>query len=125
MSDPSLNIRPLARSWRWMLGAAAAYNLMVGVPGLLAPGAAVSDRIVALLVACFGVIYALVAWQPLRLAPALWAGVLGKIGVVALMAPEVMAGRAVPGTGAILAGDALFTLAFLAFLLGPARRGTA
>ena len=109
-------------AWRWMLGAAAAYNLLVGVPGVFAAGAGVSDRIVALLVACFGVVYALVAWQPLRLAPALWAGVIGKIGVVALMVPEVTAGRAVPGTGAILAGDALFTLAFLAFLLGPARR---
>ena len=121
MSDPSLNPRPLASSWRWMLGAAAAYNLMVGVPGLFAPGAEVSGRVVALLVSCFGVVYALVAWQPLRLSPALWAGVIGKIGVVALMVPEVLAGRAVPGTGAILAGDALFTLAFLAFLLGPAR----
>lgn len=123
MSDPAPAVRPLASSWRWMLGAAAAYNLLVGVPGVFTPGAGVSDRIVALLVACFGVVYALVAWQPLRLAPALWAGVIGKIGVVALMMPEVTAGRAVPGTGAILAGDALFTLAFLAFLLGPARRG--
>ena len=122
MSDPSPAVRPLASSWRWMLGAAAAYNLLVGVPGVFALGADVSERIVALLVACFGVIYALVAWQPLRLAPALWAGVIGKIGVVALMMPEVTAGRAVPGTSAILAGDALFTLAFLAFLLGPARR---
>lgn len=122
MSDPSQTIRPLASSWRWMLGAASAYNLMVGVPGLLAAGAGVTERVVALLVSCFGVVYGLVAWQPLRLAPALWAGVIGKIGVVALMVPEVLAGRAAPGTGAILAGDALFTLAFIAFLLGPGRR---
>ena len=122
MSDPAQSARPLASSWRWMLGAASAYNLMVGVPGLLSAEAGVTARVVALLVSCFGVLYALVAWQPLRLAPALWAGVIGKIGVVALMMPEVTAGRAVPGTSAILAGDALFTLAFLAFLLGPARR---
>lgn len=122
MSDPSPFARPLPAFWRWMLGAAAAYNLIVGLPGLFLPGTGVSDRVVALLVACFGVVYAMVARSPERLAPVLWAGVIGKIGVVALMAPEVLAGRAAPGTGAILAGDALFTVAFLAFLLGPARR---
>lgn len=121
MSDPS-SVRPVPRFWSWILGAAAAYNLVVGLPGLFAPGAGDPDRIVALLVACFGVVYGLVAREPLRLAPVLWAGVLGKIGVVALMAPEVLARRAVPGTGAILLGDMAFTLACLAFLLGPARR---
>ncbi|WP_374528396.1 hypothetical protein [Novosphingobium sp.] len=111
----------IAKGWRWMLGAAAAYNLLVGVPGLLA-GGAVADRVIALFVTCYGLIYAMVAAAPQRLAPVLWTGVAGKIGVVALMLPEVLAGRALPGTGAILAGDALFTLAFIAFLLGPARR---
>lgn len=114
----------VANGWRWTLGAAAAYNFMVGVPGLVM-GPAVDGRVIALFVTCFGLIYAMVAASPVRLAPVLWAGVAGKIGVVALMVPEVLAGRAVPGTGAILAGDALFTLAFLVFLLGPARRGNA
>ena len=102
-----------------MLGAAAAYNLLVAVPGLVL-GATVNDRIVALLVGCFGLVYAMVARDLVRLGPVLWAGVIGKIGVVALMLPEVQAGRALPGTGWILLGDALFTGLFLAFLL---RRG--
>lgn len=110
------------RKWSVMLWAAAAYNLAVALPGLFAPGAAVNDRIVALLVGCFGLAYALVARAPARLAPVLWAGVVGKIGVVALMAPEVANGRTPPGTGAILAGDAFFTLLFLVFLLGRRQR---
>ena len=108
--------------WSVMLGAAAAYNLVVALPGLFAAGASVSERIVALLVGCFGILYTLISRDPLLLAPALWAGIVGKIGVVALMWPEVASGRALPGTGLILAGDALFTLLFFAFLLGPARR---
>ena len=107
----------ISRGWIWMLWAAAAYNALVGVPALFLPGAGVSDRVVALLVTCFGLVYAIVARDPARFAPVLWAGVVGKIGVVALMLPEVSAGRAVPGTGAILTGDALFTLGFVAFLL--------
>ncbi len=106
-----------------MLLAAAAYNLVVAIPGIFAAEANVTQRVVALLVGCFGVLYALIARDPARLSPALWAGVVGKIGVVTLMWPEVAAGRAVPGTGAILGGDALFTVLFLIFLLGPARRG--
>lgn len=110
------------RKWSVMLGAAAAYNLVVALPGLFAAVASVNDRIVALLVGCFGLLYALISRDPLRLAPALWAGIVGKVGVVALMWPEVARGRAVPGTGMILTGDALFTALFLVFLLGPARR---
>ncbi|MEN9717332.1 MAG: hypothetical protein RIQ99_210 [Pseudomonadota bacterium] len=107
----------VARGWRVMLWAAAAYNLLVGAPAVVMVGAPVADRLVGLLVGCFGIVYALVARAPARLAPVLWAGIAGKLGVVALMAPEVLAGRAVPGTGAILAGDTLFTLGFVAFLL--------
>ncbi|MFM2301749.1 MAG: hypothetical protein RLZZ84_1485 [Pseudomonadota bacterium] len=104
-----------------MLWAAAGYNLLVGVPALLTQ-TVVNDRVVGLLVGCFGVIYAMVARWPDRLAPVLWAGIIGKVGVVALVLPEVMAGRAAPGTGAILTGDALFTAGFLVFLLRPRSR---
>lgn len=107
----------VARGWVWMLWAAAAYNLAVGVPGLVMPGTAVTDRIVALLVACFGLVYAMVGFAPVRLAPVLWTGVIGKAGVIALLVPEVLAGRAIPGTGAIITGDAIFALGFVAFLL--------
>lgn len=105
------------RKWSWMLGAAAGYNLLVAVPSFFLPGAGLSDRIVALLVGCFGLLYAMVARDPERLGQVLWIGVLGKLGVVALMQPAVQAGLALPGTGWILLGDALFTVLFLIFLL--------
>lgn len=103
--------------WRAMLAAAALYNLVIGLTALHTPGASVDARIVGLLVACFGVVYALTARDPLRFAPLLWVGVVGKLGVIALVWPQVSTGSAAPGTGAVLAGDALFTLGFLAFLL--------
>lgn len=102
--------------WRAMLAAAALYNLVIGGMALLGPGDT-NSRVVGLLVACFGLVYALTATDPLRFAPVLWAGVVGKLGVIALVLPQVRAGTAVPGTGAVLAGDALFTLGFVIFLL--------
>jgi hypothetical protein len=107
------------RKWQAMLGAAAGFNLLVAVPSFFLPGAGLSDRIVALLVGCFGLVYAMVARAPERLGPVLWAGVAGKLGVVALMLPEVQAGRAPAGTGWILLGDMVFTALFVAFLLRP------
>jgi hypothetical protein len=108
-----------------MLWAAAGFNLLVAVPSFVLPGAGLSDQIVALLVGCFGLVYAMVARAPERLGPVLWTGVVGKIGVVALMLPEVQAGRALPGTGYILFGDMVFTALFVIFLLrrkGPGAR---
>lgn len=60
---------------------------------------------------------ALVAWRPDRFGPVLWAGVVGKLGIMALLLPDVIAGAAPAGTGIILGGDALFTFGFLVFLL--------
>jgi len=111
----------MARGWSWMLWAAAAYNWLISLPVLLNGSIAAADKVSAVLVAGFGVLYALVASNPARLAPALWAGVVGKLGLVVLLAPSITAGTAAPGTGPVLAGDLLFTVAFLALLLGPAR----
>ncbi len=102
--------------WRAMLAAAALYNLVIGGVALFGPGDT-NGHVVGLLVACFGLVYALAASDPLRFAPVLWAGVVGKLGVIALVWPQVSAGTAIPGTDAVLAGDALFTLGFVAFLL--------
>jgi hypothetical protein len=112
---------PLHPFWRWMLRAAAGYNLIVAAAGFFAHDATVTGRIIAVLVACFGVVYALVSREPERLAPVLWAGVLGKLGVVVLLLPDVLAARAAPGTGWVLLGDGLFTALFLAFLASGAR----
>ena len=102
--------------WRAMFALAALYNLVIGGMALFGPGDT-NSRVVGLLVACFGLVYALTASDPLRFTPVLWAGVVGKLGVIALVLPQVRAGTAVPGTGAVLAGDALFTLGFVIFLL--------
>lgn len=110
------NKQPGLTGWRAMLALAALYNLVIGVIALHAPGG-VDGRIVGLLVGCFGLVYALAASDPLRFAPMLWVGVLGKLGVIALVLPQVRAGLAAPGTGLVLADDALFTLGFVAFLL--------
>ncbi|MEA3263845.1 MAG: hypothetical protein U9R07_10235 [Pseudomonadota bacterium] len=111
----------MAKGWSWMLWAAAAYNWLISLPVLLNGSLAAADKVSAALVAGFGVLYALVASNPARLAPALWAGVVGKLGLVVLLAPSIAAGTAAPGTAPVLAGDLLFTAAFLALLLGPAR----
>ena len=108
-------------SWRWFFYAAAAYNGVIGGAGLADVAAPANDRIVGLLVLGFGIVYAVVGRDPPRFGPVLWAGIVGKLGIVALLLPDVLAGKAAPGTGAILAGDALFTLGFLIFLLGRRR----
>jgi hypothetical protein len=105
-----------SKRWLWFFYAAAAFNFVIGIPGMIM-AADSNQRIVGLLVACFGIIYALVGRDPVRFAPTLWAGVVGKIGVVAILAPSVISGSAPPGLGLILAGDALFTLGFLVYLL--------
>ena len=53
-----------------MLGAAAAYNWLISLPVLLNSGIAANDKVSAVLVAAFGVLYAIVASNPARLAPA-------------------------------------------------------
>ena len=112
----------LGTHWTVMLWLAAAYNFVIGAAGLFAADAALEDRVVSLLVFSFGVLYAMVAIQPLRLAPTLWAGVFGKIGVVGMLMPGALAGEGPDGLMLILIGDLMFVAAFLAFLLGPARR---
>jgi asparagine N-glycosylation enzyme membrane subunit Stt3 len=107
-----------SNAWQIMLWAAAAYNLVIGGGGLVARRAPRESRLVNLFVAAFGIVYAIAATDLVRFAPVLWAGVFGKLGVIALLAPAVARGELPRAVGWILAGDALFTAAFLAFLLG-------
>lgn len=100
-----------------ILWAAAAFNVIVGGASLFQPGASRAGRTVGLLVVCFGVVYALVASDPARFLPVMWAGVLGKVGVIALMAPAVRRGELPRAVGWVLAGDGLFTALFLVLLL--------
>lgn len=107
----------LSPFWAWMLWAAAAFNIIVAAPSLFIEATPDQDRIVAVLVAAFGALYALVARHPSQLGVVLWAGIIGKLGVLAILIPAVQEGRQPMGIAPILAGDALFTLAFLAFLM--------
>ena len=102
-----------------VLYVAALYNLAAGAGALLMPGATAEGRLVGMSVACFGLMYGLIASDVARLRPMLWIGVIGKLGAIALLAPEVASGAQPAIVGALLAGDALFTLAFLAILLRP------
>ncbi|MFM5949383.1 MAG: hypothetical protein ACKOPM_09155 [Novosphingobium sp.] len=104
--------------WPAVLSLAAAYNLIIGGASLFQPGAAREGRVTGLLVAGFGVVYAITASDPARFAPMLWAGVLGKLGVIALLGPAVRSGALPRGVGWVLAGDAVFTALFLWLLLG-------
>lgn len=101
----------------WLLAAAACFNLVIGGAGLLGRSSTLEGRIVGLLVLCFGGVYGLVAIDVARFAPMLWAGVVGKLGVIALMVPAVARGAVPKAVGPVLLGDALFTGAFLVILL--------
>jgi hypothetical protein len=61
----------------------------------------------------------MIARDVARFRPVLWTGVIGKLGVIALMAPLVASGAQPAFVGGLLFGNAIFTLAFLAILLRP------
>lgn len=103
-------------AWRAFFWAACAFNFVVGILGMFSPEATTDARIIGLLVFCFGIIYLLAAREPMRFAPALWAGVVGKAGVVGLLAPIAFGAGGDPLVAGALVCDGLFALGFLAFL---------
>jgi len=107
----------IGNGWRSFFWGATGFNFLVGLAGMLSPEATIDARIIGLLVFSFGVIYLLVARDPLRFAPALWAGVIEKIGVVALLGPQALGENGDAIVAGVLALDALFALGFLTFLL--------
>ncbi|GMM92628.1 hypothetical protein [Qipengyuania sp. MTN3-11] len=110
------------RFWRIFLWIAALYNFAAGFAGMFAPGVGVDGMITSLLIACFGLVYALIASDPLRFAPILWAGVAGKLGVVLLLGPSNWGNGGDMAIGIVVAGDLLFALGFIAFLLTVGRK---
>lgn len=108
--------------WHIFFGVAAAYNFLIGAAGFMQPGASTDMKVINLLVFCFGILYALLARDPLRYAPALWAGIVGKLGVVVLLGLPNWREGGDPLIGTIVAGDLVFALGFIAFLFGAARR---
>lgn len=106
----------VGKGWRGFFWAACAFNLIIGSLSMLSPVAVIDTRIVGLLVVCFGIVYFLVARDPIRFAPTLWAGVIGKLGVVGLLAPSALSPDPDFALGAVLAVDALFAMGFVVFL---------
>ena len=111
--------------WTAFFWAASIFNLLIGLAGMVSPEATIDARIVGLLVFAFGVIFFLVARDPLRFAPVLWAGVLGKLGVVALLAPEAFGEGGDRLIAGILSLDVMFALGFMAFLFTRGEDSTA
>ncbi len=113
------SVLEVSRFWRAFFWIAAVFGLVLGLAGMLSPEATIDARIIGLLIFSLGIVYFQVAREPLRFAPVLWAGVLCKIGVIALLAPLAFEGGSL--TEPLLAGgliaEALFALGFLVFLL--------
>ncbi|QFT78794.1 hypothetical protein [Erythrobacter sp. THAF29] len=105
------------RGWRIFFWAAAIFNFLVGLSGMLAPGTMVDTRIIGLLVFAFGIVYMLVARDPLRFGPVLWAGVVGKVGVVALLALDAFSPEGSVLARVVIGIDAVFAIGFLVFLI--------
>lgn len=102
--------------WRSFFWAAAIFNFLIGLSGMLAPGTTIDTRIIGLLVFAFGIVYMLVARDPHRFGPVLWAGVIAKVGVVALMALDAFSPGGTLIAKIVIAVDAAFAIGFLAFL---------
>ena len=110
----------ISKSWRLFFWSACIFNFVIGALGMLSPEATVDARIIGLLVFCFGILYLLVARDALRFAPALWAGVIGKFGVVGLLGPAAFGEGGDRSVAVVIALDALYAIGFLVFLLTKA-----
>lgn len=114
--------------WNALFSLAALVNLGVGgamaaTPrevaaqlGVLGPGAPYAITMVGMMIAVFGVGYAIVARDPARNRGIVWLGVIGKFGAAGLAALQYAQGL-IPQTTFVLGmGDAVFAALFLLFL---------
>lgn len=109
-------------NWKRFFYAAAIFNFVIGLAGMLVPESTLDGRIIGLLVFSMGTIYWLVARDPKRFGATLWAGVIGKLGVVGLLAPPTLADGGDLIMPVILAADLLFALGFLLYLFNRSER---
>lgn len=114
--------------WRGLFAFAAIYNLLVGGAMLAAPariaaqlqlsgaGAPFAVAMVGLLVAVFGLGYALVSHSPAQNRGIVLIGLVGKTGAAALGALQYAAGVISAGGFALAMGDLVFVALFALFL---------
>ncbi len=118
--------------WRGLFAFAALWNLIVGgamlaAPAQIAPrlhiegaGGPFAIAMAGLLIAVFGIGYAIVSAAPAQNRGIVWIGLVGKIGAATLGALQYVAGIIPVSTFALGRGDLAFAAAFAAFLwLGP------
>jgi hypothetical protein len=121
--------------WRVLFALAALYNLAVGGTMLATPGALAEQLNVegagapfalmmsGLLIAMFGVGYALVARDPAGNRGIVWIGMIGKIGAAVLGTIQYQAGVVPLTTFALGMGDLVFVALFALFLWRGPRPG--
>ncbi|WP_439815490.1 hypothetical protein [Zavarzinia sp. CC-PAN008] len=116
--------------WSLLFWFAALFNLLVGLPMVLAPDMAAGmmglpppspDYVLPLrmLGACilvFGLSYVLIARDLDRMRPVIWLNIAGKLSVVALTAHAALGAGVPQDTIMAAGGDLLFVAAFLACL---------
>jgi hypothetical protein len=119
-------------AWKFVFAAAAIFNLIAGLPLLLAPtqGLAMMSlppqpmmlfvQLAGGLIVMFGVAYAVVA-RNLALREIVWLGAIGKAMAVALLTIHWSAGQISDTVFVMEFGDVAFTLLFLWFLFGGRR----
>lgn len=111
---------------RTLFNAAALFNLAAGIPLLVSPGfmagllalqitpaGTLFMQLTALAIAGFGVIYGLIARDPLRHRPYILLGVGLKIGFVGFVCTYWFLGHIGTLLPALAAGDVIFSILFL------------
>lgn len=117
----------------WLFGLSAAWNLVIGLSILVAPMLSLrllyghepspDDQLLAMLnrdfawcVLLFGIGYGIVALDPSRNHSLIWLGILGKLGVVAVLGQRWLTGAATAWVLPAAAGDLVFAALFAWFL---------
>lgn len=123
--------------WRAFFLLAAGWNLAIGLPIVAAPESMMATlagvesptplsvllfRDLGASVIVFGFGYAAAAMNPDRHRVPLWMGAAGKLYLVIVSVPRVVTGAVSPALLLPVAGDFLFALAFLWFLIVASKR---
>lgn len=126
------NISP---GWQKLFWAAAAYNFLIGLPSILAPGLAMSNlglpvphplyafniQIMGILICTFGLGYLMVAQSQPGAKQILTLGIVGKLGILLLLGFRMLSTPMPLPIIATSFGDLFFATMFAFFLFGGSR----